>query len=449
MRITLHGAAREVTGSCYHLQSKKSQILVDCGMFQGSHFSRSKNFEDFDFDPKKLDAVFVTHAHMDHTGRLPKLVKEGFKGPIYMTPPTADIAALLLRDAVSIMEQESRLSFRPMLYEKEDAERTISQFKTLEDRDGLCFKDLTVDMRNAGHIFGSCFYRFTEDSTNQKVVFSGDLGNTNTPLLQPKDDLLEADLVFIESTYGHRIHESEESRSATLKKIILDTIKRRGVLLIPTFAVERTQELLYEFNHLAEHGLMPRVNMFLDSPMAIHANDILNSHPEYYSRKALKLISLGDKLYEFPGLKITESRDESKMINEAPRPKVIIAGSGMMNGGRILHHLVRYLGDAKNTLMIIGYQAENTLGRKLYSGEKKVQVLNEFIDVKANVVSIGGYSAHGDQNMLMDWVASAKTKPGSVMCTHGDEAACSALATAFVAKGYTADTPRYGQVLEV
>lgn len=449
MRITLHGAAREVTGSCYHLQSQKANVLVDCGLFQGSFFARSKNFEDFPFDPKTLDAVFITHAHLDHTGRLPKLVKDGFKGPIYLTPPTADITALLLRDAVDIMEEDLRHSFRPVLYSKEDAERAIAMFKKLDDRDGLCFKDLTVDFHNASHIFGSCFYRITEQGTGKSTIFSGDLGNVNTPLLQPKDDLPLADALFIESTYGHRLHEDEKSRSALLKQAVLDTVKNKGVLLIPSFAVERTQELLFEFNHLVENGLMSKVDMYLDSPMAIHANDILNSHPKYYSREALRLISVGDKLYEFPGLKITGTRDESKKINEAPRPKVIIAGSGMMNGGRILHHLVRYLGDAKNTLLIIGYQAEGTLGRKLYSGEKKVQVLNENVYVKAKVLSIGGYSAHADQRMLMDWVKSAKTPPKNVFCTHGDELACSALSTELSSHGINADVPRLGQSIDV
>lgn len=447
MKITLNGAAREVTGSCYLVETRKSKILVDCGLYQGTHIARSKNFEDFSFDPKTLDAVFLTHAHLDHTGRLPKLVKEGFRGPIYMTPPTADIAALVLRDAVDIMEDDMRRYFRPVLYGKQDVENTIAMFKTLDDRGGLCFKDLDIDFHNAGHIFGSCFYRLIERGSGKSAVFSGDLGNVNTPLLQPKDDLPKTDLLFIESTYGHRLHEDEKSRGTLLKKSIVDTVKRNGVLLIPSFAVERTQEILYELNHLAENGLMPKVDIYLDSPMAIHANEILDAHPKYYSRQALKLISVGDKLYEFPGLTITTSRDESKTINQAPRPKVIIAGAGMMNGGRIQHHLVRYLGDAKNTLLIIGYQAEGTLGRKLYSGDKKVQILNETVEVKASVTTIGGYSAHADQRMLMDWVATAETPPKHVCCTHGDEDACSALATELESGGIDAEVPRLGQTI--
>jgi len=446
MRITLNGAAREVTGSCYHIQTGKTQILVDCGMFQGSSFAKAKNFEPLGFDPKKLDAVIVTHAHLDHTGRLPLLTKQGFKGTIYATPPTLELTRLILEDAEGIMDEEFRRSYTPKLFEKEDIDNIVKCFKAIDDTGAICFKNLDIQFHNAGHILGSASIRIQEIN-GRTAVFSGDLGNSNTPLLQPKDKLPECDALFIETTYGNRIHEDESTRSTKLKATIVDTVKRNGVLMIPSFAVERTQELLYELNHLVENRLMPAVDIFLDSPLAIEVDDVFEAHPDYYSREALRQMALGDKLFEFPGLHITATRDESKTINESKRPKVIIAGSGMMNGGRILHHLVRYLSDPKSSVLIIGFQAHGTLGQKLYSGEKHVQVLSEQIDVKAGVVSIGAYSAHADQKMLLNWISSAARPPKRTFCVHGEEAAAAAFATELTKRGMAAEVPRFGQMI--
>ncbi len=325
MRITLHGATREVTGSCYLVESGKTKILVDCGMFQGSSFAKAKNFEPFGFDPKTLNAVFLTHAHLDHTGRLPLLVKQGFRGAIYGTPPTMRITQLILEDAETVMEDEYRRSFMPKLYDKADIEKTVGFFKPIDDSGALCLRELDIQFHNAGHIMGSAFLRI-EEKNGRTVVFSGDLGNANTPILKPKDKLPACDALFIETTYGNRIHEDESTRVQRLRQAVIDTIKRKGVLLIPTFAVERTQELLYELNNMAENKTIPYVDMFLDSPLADRVDKTFDMFPHYYSKKALKQVLRGDSFFDFPGLKITKTKDESKTINESRKPKVIIAG---------------------------------------------------------------------------------------------------------------------------
>lgn len=449
MKISFHGAAREVTGSCYLVEAGHSRILVDCGMFQGSTFSDAKNFRDFGFDPATIDAVVLTHAHLDHVGRLPKLVRHGFKGKVYATPPTAKLSQLVLLDAEQIMEGEFRRTMRPKLYEPGDVDAVIHQFKAVEYSRKVRLDGLSFRFRDAGHIMGSSFIEI-EETGGARVAFSGDLGNVPDPILKPTAQLAEQDVLVIESTYGDRLHEAEASREKQLKQYIVETLKQNGVLLIPAFAIERTQELLFELNHLVENRLVPSVEIFLDSPMAIHALEVMQEYPQYYNEKAQALAKQGDDLFTFPGLHMTRSRDDSKAINSSPSPKVIIAGSGMMNAGRILHHLVRYLGSAKNTVLIIGYQAHGTLGRKLYSGEKKVEVLGERIHVKARVRSIGAYSAHADQRQLVQWVGSAEKLPGHIYCSHGEEAASAALASRLTEElGVTADVPRFEETITV
>lgn len=447
MQISFYGATREVTGSCYLVQTSHTRILVDCGMFQGGVFCESKNSKNFDFDPSTLDAVVITHAHLDHTGRLPKLVKEGFKGPIYLTPPTGDLAMLVLKDAFHIMMEDFKREYRPPLYEESHLETVLKQFKYVDYSRSVTLGDVSFRFRDAGHIFGSAFIEITEKG-GAKATFSGDLGNHDVPILRPTAQLAETDVLVMESTYGNRIHEDESTREAKLRSVIQDTIKRKGVLLIPAFAIERTQQVLYEFNHLVEKKIVPPIDTYLDSPMAIGATKVIKAYPQYYDLEALQLVSHGDDLFDFPGLHICETRDQSKLINEAPWPKIIISGSGMMNGGRILHHLIRYLSSDKSTLLIIGYQSPGTLGHKLYRGDKVVQVLGEHVQVRAKVISIGAYSAHADQNMLVDWVAQAAKKPSRIYCTHGDEGAAEALMTRLRHDlGADAYVPRYGDTI--
>jgi len=447
MKISFFGATREVTGSCYLVETDNARLLIDCGMYQGSRFADEKNLEPFGFDAKTIGAVAVTHGHLDHTGRIPKLIKEGFRGNIYATPPTCDIAHIVLDDAVQVMREDSERKGTPMLYEKEDVEKAASHLRPVEYGKTVKLEDLTIRFHDAGHIFGSAFIEVAEDN-GSCVVFSGDLGNKNVPILRATEKLPDVDALIIESTYGNRIHEDETTRETKLKEAIMRTVKGRGVLIVPAFAVERTQQLLYELNHLVENRLIPPVDIYLDSPMAIRITEVIKRYPQYYDEEALRLVSSGDDLFDFQGLHVTMSRDDSKTINDAPKPKVIIAGAGMMNGGRIKHHLIRYLGDPHSTVLIIGYQAQGTLGRRLYSGEKHVKVLGEPMEVRATITSIGAYSAHADQHTLLNWIENAEKPPRHVYCTHGEEEAAAALATRITDDLHIpADVPRVGDTI--
>ncbi len=449
MKIGFYGAAREVTGSCYLVEAGQSRVLVDCGAFQGSAFMEARNASPFGFDPSTIDAVLISHAHLDHVGRLPRLVKEGFRGKIYLTPPTAKLAAIVLEDAFHIMKEDFEKQGRPMLYQSDDIQETLKRFTGVDYSRSIKLDGLSFRFRDAGHIFGSAFIELTE-AAGAKATFSGDIGNDNVPILKETAQLAETDALIVESTYGNRVHEDESTRETKLREVVTRTVRQNGVLVIPAFAIERTQQLLYELHDLMDSKAIPSVDVYLDSPMAIKATAVIEEFPEYYDAEALAQVRRGINMLDFPGLRPTPSRDESKMINDAPRPKVIIAGAGMMNGGRIRHHLIRYLGDPRSTVLIIGYQAEGTLGRKLYEGQKHVEVLKERITVRAQIVSIGAYSAHGDQNKILRWVSEAAKKPSHIYCTHGDEGAAVALATRLHQKlGIAADVPRFGDTISL
>lgn len=449
MRVSFHGAAREVTGSCYLLETDKTRVLIDCGMFQGGSYCEAKNHKDFAFDPSTLDAVFITHGHLDHTGRLPKLFQDGFRGKIHTTPPTSEIAKLVIQDAVHIMKEDLKRYAKPMLYDERDVELAMKNFSPVDYNHTTKIGDISFRFRDAGHIFGSSFIEIAEQG-GAKIAFSGDLGNTHVPIICETAQLSSVDALVMESTYGNRIHEDESTREQKLKDVIIRTAQRNGVLVIPAFAIERTQQLLFELNRLVEKGALPPLEVYLDSPMAIRVTEVMRKYPQYYDPEARKLAMSGEDFFDFPGLHVCLTREESQKINAARRPKVVIAGAGMMNGGRILHHLVRYLGDARSTVLIIGYQAEGTLGRRLYEGDKVVKVMNEEIAVKAEVTSIGAYSAHGDQNKLVDWVRTAAGKPEKIFVTHGDEGASVALQTRLEAElKVDAHVPRLLETVEI
>jgi metallo-beta-lactamase family protein len=450
MNVSFFGAAREVTGSCYLVETQAgTKVLVDCGMFQGCNTCDVKNFTKLYFDPKDVSAVFITHAHLDHTGRIPKLVKDGFRGKIYGTAPTLRLAELVLLDAVHIMREDLEREKIEMLYEEKDVEQALTQFEPVEYSHDVKVGDITARPRDAGHIFGSSFWEL-HSAEGKSVAFSGDLGNHGSKILRPTAQLSAVDLLVVESTYGNRIHEDESTREAKLKQAIERTVAEKGVLVIPAFAIDRTQQILFELNHLVEGGMLPDVPIFLDSPMAIKATEIVKDYPQYYNKEAKALAATGDDLFDFPGLKLTRTRDESKLINDTPKPKIIIAGSGMMNGGRILHHLVRYLSDPHSTVLIVGYQASGTLGRDLYEGKKVVNVLQEKVHVKAHILAIGSYSAHADQAKLVQWVEEAEAKPKRIAVTHGEEDTSVALATRFQ-QHFTIPSaaPHFGDTIEV
>lgn len=428
MKISFFGASREVTGSLYLVETGTAKILVDCGMYQGCNTCDVKNLVDFPFDAKQIDAVLLTHAHLDHSGRIPKLVKAGFQGKIYATPPTVKLAMLVLEDAQRIMQDDFEREGIPVLYGAKDVEKAGDSFEAVDYSRDIEIGDLVCRPRDAGHIFGSAFWE-VHQSQGPIVAFSGDLGNHGSKILRPTAQLSGVDLLVIESTYGNRIHEDESTRQAKLKRVLEQTIERKGVLVIPAFSIDRTQQILFELNDLIEKKKIPVLDVYLDSPMAIKATDVMKEYPQYYNKEAKMLAATGDDLFDFPGLRLTKTRDESKLINEAPRPKVIIAGSGMMNGGRIQHHLVRYLSDPSTTVLIVGYQADGTLGRDLHNGKKVVRVLQESVHVEATITSIGAYSAHADQSKLISWIEGAEALPKHIYCTHGEEGAAVGLAT--------------------
>jgi metallo-beta-lactamase family protein len=450
MKISFYGAAREVTGSCYLVEtSGGTRVLVDCGMFQGGNTCDVKNFRELAFDAKSIDAVFLTHAHLDHCGRLPKLVKDGFRGKIYGTPATIELAELVMVDAVHIMRDDFKREVVQMLYEEKDVEQAKRQFVGIDYSRDVKVGDMTARPRDAGHIFGSAFWEL-EDASGKRSAFSGDLGNDGNKILKPSAQLSATDALVIESTYGNRVHEDESTRETKLREIVQRTFDEKGVLVIPAFSIDRTQQILFELNYLVENDLVPRMPIYLDSPMAIKATEIMKAYPQYYNSLAERLAASGDDLFDFPGLTLTRTRDESKTINDAPKPKVIIAGSGMMNGGRIQHHLVRYLSDKTTTVLIVGYQANGTLGRDLYEGKKTVNVLQEQVHVNATITSIGAYSAHADQRILVSWVEGAEKLPGQILVTHGEEGSAVALATYFQEEvGVPAKAPHFGDTIEI
>ncbi len=434
MQLTCHGAVREVTGSCHQIiikdaQSNPHQYLIDCGMFQGRRYADEPNFEDFHFDPKMIEVVFITHAHADHTGRLPKLIKAGFTGPIYCVHPTRPLTRIILEDSYHIMKENARRDGEPLLYDEEDVAQVFEQMHMVNYHETLeLAPEISFMFHDAGHILGSAYLSI--EAEGKRVVFSGDLGNNDVPILPETEDLSQADVVICESTYGDSLHEDPKDRTAILRDLIEQTVRNQSVLLIPTFSIERTQEVLYEMDQILLHDLKTTVPIFLDSPMAIRATEIYR-HYQNYLRFEADILSEPDKdFFSFPNLQETLTRDESKVINDRPAPKIIIAGSGMMSGGRIMHHLQRYLPDEKTQLLIIGYQAMGTLGRRLYEGAKQVRVYGQEVEVQASVKAVGAFSSHADQNKLTKWLTPKESDvPKKIILVHGESAVQEVFAT--------------------
>lgn len=436
MKVSFHGAAGEVTGSCTMLETQGQKILIDCGLFQGSDFADGKNFEDFSFDPKEISAVILTHTHLDHIGRLPKLIKNGFTGLIYATPPTADLVGLVLEDAYEIMEYNHKKFGAPLLYALEDVNAVTARMKTYHyensfnlGRGGLFNKNkIIVTFHEAGHIFGSAFVEIK--SEGKKLIFSGDIGNVSVPILKDTADLPEdVDFLLCESTYGNRLHPAGLDRKIVIENKIKEAMSRGGTLMIPAFSIERTQELLYILNKLIDvQNKFKNIPIFLDSPLAIRATRVFEHYTQYYDEEAAKYLKADENIFHFPNLTICESREDSKKINAVPGSKIIIAGAGMMNGGRILHHALRYLTDERSTLMFVGFQAPGTLGRKILMGESPVKILGERLPVKCRLDHIDVLSAHADQKRLIHWIGSARTWPKKIFLNHGETEVTTAFA---------------------
>ena len=443
-----------MTGANYLLEVGGSQYLFECGLVQGSKFADEQNYQVFPYNPKDIKAVFVTHAHIDHIGLLPRLVKEGYEGKIYSTIPTADLAIPMLGDALGLLEEENRSSGGKMLYEEKDLRKCLNMFHGVEYRQETEIdKNIKVCFHDAGHVLGSAIIEVSAKEGRKKrtIVFSGDLGNPPTPLLKPTEYIRTADYVLIESTYGDRVHEDKELRRELFEDAIEETISNGGVLMVPAFALERTQELLFELNELVENKKIPFVPIFIDSPLAIRLTDIYKKYSKYYNDQAKDLLSHGDQIFSFPGLKFTETPTESRVINDIPPPKVIIAGSGMSNGGRILHHERRYLSDPKSLLLIISYQTAGSLGRRIFEGEKIVKIFDKPVQIRCKVRAIGGYSAHPDKNGLMKWLEGFDThKIKKIFIVHGEEGPALALSNqARDNLGIEAMVPYRGDIVEL
>lgn len=418
-----------MTGVNYLLETENSKILVDCGLFQGSKDLEQKNSEPFEYDPKEIRAVIVSHSHLDHIGRLPQLIKAGFEGKIFATPPTIDFTHLILEDSVRVLEEKAQKAGVLPLFSQLEVDELMRHFVAVDYyKKTNAVDDIYFTFYEAGHILGSAIIELeTED---KKIVFSGDLGNPPAPLLRPPDFLTDADYVLVESTYGDRNHEPPEECKAKIEKLIEDIISRGGVLMIPSFALERTQQLLYHFNDLIEHHRIPRVPVYIDSPLASRITEVYKKYPQYYNQQTTFEIDSGDDIFNFPGLHFTHTSKESKAINVIPPPKIIIAGSGMSQGGRIVHHEVRYLPDPKNTLLLVTYQAEGTLGRMISDGAKRVEILDQEVEINAQVEKISGYSAHADQQFLMDWLHSFQKS-----CYAQEKNTCHSLKKIFIVQG--------------
>lgn len=432
MKITCLGAAHCVTGSCFLLDGGR-KYLVDCGLFQGGKEMEKRNREPWGFRPREIAALFLTHAHIDHCGRLPKLVKDGFRGRIYATLPTAELAKILLLDSAHIQEVEAELQSRKNrrrgtsqiapLYTTADAEACFPLF-TVVPRDKVITIDdqLQVCFRNAGHILGSSILEIWDGGVppTHKMVFSGDLGRKDQLIVDDPQSIFSADTLFIESTYGNRNHKSlEESRTELLEAIHYSHQYGEKVI-IPAFAVERTQELLYVIGEFFRNGLIPTMPVYLDSPLAIAATQIFRNMRDYYDEAAAALVKKGHDPFSFPQLVLTRTTEESMAINQTAGPAIVIAGNGMCTAGRIKHHLKHNLWRPGVSLVIVGFQAAGTLGRRLVEGDRSVKIYGEKIVVRARVFTIGGFSAHADQSLLLSWLSHFENPRMQVYVIHGE-----------------------------
>jgi len=418
--VISYGAAEVVTGSCHLLElDNGTRILIDCGMFQGREEER--NVEPFDFAPSDVDYLLVTHAHLDHVGRIPKLVKEGFSGRLVITEATLALAEVVLLDSAKIMKEDYLTRYKkaqrrgteskvqPPLYEEKDVDAALSLPKTIPEYDEpfvLC-EGVTVTYRNAGHILGSAFIEivYEEAGAQRKIVFSGDIGNDNDMVIPNLEPCENADYLYVESTYGDRNHKGALESEEEFRNVIIKTLENWGNVIIPSFAIERTQEILCMLKEMHDNGTLPRCKVFLDSPMATRATAVYKEYAQkLLSQECQEMKRRDGTVFEFEGLQYTLTVDESKAINDVNSRAIIIAGSGMCTGGRILHHFKNRLWNHKNAVIFVGYQAVGTLGRRIVDGAKWIKLYHEDIRIKANIYTINGFSAHADQNGILKWV---------------------------------------------
>ena len=444
MNITFLGAAKTVTGSNFLVEAAGKKFLVDCGMYQGKATEELENEDPFLYNPEEIDFMLLTHAHIDHSGRIPKLYNEGFRAPIYATKATCDLCAIMLPDSGHIQEQENEwknnkrkrkgLKQRPPLYTAEDATKCLEVFKPVK-YDEIIDIDQNIHVRfnDAGHMLGSAIIEVwvTENEKTTKAVFSGDLGNNDIPLLSEPTMIEDADYLVMESTYGDRLHVGTKDKAKVFLDIVSETLDNGGTVVIPSFAVGRTQEILYELNMIKEerskdpkfqeeYEKLMRVPVYVDSPLAISATEVFKENEDLFDDETKAIMERGDNPLEFPGLKFTRTADESKALNERDEPSIIISASGMCEVGRIKHHLKHNIWNPKSTILFVGYQAPGTLGRTIVDGAKTVKIFGEEFSVRARIEYIEGYSGHADQEWLLNFVYSFIKKPKHIFLVHGE-----------------------------
>ncbi len=407
-KITFYGGTGSVTGANFLFEVDGKKILVDCGLTQGVKLADDINWDPFPYDVKSIDLLFVTHSHIDHVGRIPKLISEGFQGKIYSTRPTKSLAAPMLEDTGGILSKNRDFGL-DKIYTEENTRKALSLWQGFDYHEKVKItENLEFSLFDAGHILGSSMIQFVFNG--KKILFTGDLGNSPSPLLPDTEKMTDIDYLVMESVYGDRNHESRDERQKYLEEAIKDNYKRKGTLIIPTFSLERSQELLFEFNTLIENKKIPVMPIFLDSPLAIRLTEVFKQYKEYLNENAQKAMSHDKYIFDFPGLHSTLHTEESRQILAVPNPKVIIAGSGMSSGGRIVHHEKQYLPEANNTLLLIGYQAVGSPGRLIEEGVKTVRIAGEYVTVRAHIDTIYGYSGHKDSDGLLNFVADMQDK---------------------------------------
>jgi len=438
MKLTFFGAARGVTGSCALVETVSKKFLVDCGMFQGTLTEQILNYEKFPFKIEEIDFVILTHAHIDHCGRIPQLYTSGYRNSVYATKATCDLGKIMLPDSGHIQEKEiewvnrkrMRAGKKPELpiYTAQDGLDACELYKPVDYNENVEIdENITFKFIDAGHMLGSAVAEvwITENGKTEKIVFSGDLGNEENPIICNPQKLDSADTLILESTYGGRLHGDVKDQSQKFIDILLSTIERGGNVIIPSFAVGRTQEILFEINKYVENNQdyiarLARIPVVVDSPLATHATEIFEKNPEFFNETALNYVLKGDNPMDFKNLRFTLSADESRALNEDPEPKIIISASGMCEAGRIKHHLKWNLWRPESTILFVGYQAEGTLGRRLVSGEKIVKIFGEEIGVNAKIEFLDAFSGHADQKGLIDWIDNMDTKPKNIFLVHGE-----------------------------
>lgn len=474
MKVSFFGATKTVTGSNFLVEGAGKKFLVDCGLYQGSTKEEIKNNEPFPYDLNDIDFMLLTHAHIDHSGRIPKLYKEGFRKTIFATNATCDLCAIMLPDSGHIQETESEWKNRKRLrrgeqplepiYDAETAAKSLELFKGVQyDQIIEIDDDIHVRFNDAGHMLGSATIEvwIRENGENKKIVFSGDLGNNDIPLLAEPTMIEDADFLVMESTYGDRFHIENENKAEKFIEIVTDTIKNGGTVVIPSFAVGRTQEILYELNKIKESKedspdfdkrfeILMHTPVYVDSPLAISATEVFKENMDLFDDETKELIQRGDNPLDFPGLKFTQTVDESKALNESDESCIIISASGMCEVGRIKHHLKHNIWNPKNTILFVGYQAIGTLGRKIVDGAKTIKLFCEEVAVNARIEYIEGYSGHADQQGLLNFVYSFMKKPDHIFLVHGEEEPQKVLKNKITENtGLAVTIPAYGETYDL